>query len=192
MGASFSERLKKLRHEENISQQALAKILGISKSSVNMYERGEREPSLETQEAIADYFNVDIDYLLGKTDYKRRAREFYDYLTESMKSGAPDAEDQMRKAFGDDKSTLSAYLCEDNPSKIALIYYKTFPRKSASAMSDILMMLEVQEPDVIENIMYIVNAYLCADPDAKAIVDLALKPYIEQEKEAREKLETGI
>ena len=54
------------------------------------------------------------------------------------------------------------------------------------------MMLQGQDPDVVENIMYIVDAYLRAGSDAKAIVDLALKPYIEQEKEAREELETGI
>lgn len=69
--AQFSERLRHLRSEKGITQKALADQLGISKSSVNMYERGEREPSLETMEAIADYFNVDMDYLYGKTVVKR-------------------------------------------------------------------------------------------------------------------------
>ena len=39
-----------------------------------MYERGEREPSFEVLETIADYFNVDLDYLLGKTDCENRSR----------------------------------------------------------------------------------------------------------------------
>ena len=57
--AHFSDRLKLLRREHNLSQMELARQLGcVSKSSVNMYERGEREPSFETLEAIADYFNV--------------------------------------------------------------------------------------------------------------------------------------
>ena len=69
--AHFSDRLKLLRREHNLSQMELARQLGcVSKSSVNMYERGEREPSFETLEAIADYFNVDLDYLLGKSDIR--------------------------------------------------------------------------------------------------------------------------
>lgn len=68
--ATFNERLKALRTEKGWSQQRLADELEISKSSVNMYERGEREPSFETMEAIADIFNVDMDYLYGRTDVK--------------------------------------------------------------------------------------------------------------------------
>ena len=68
--ASFAERLKSLRKEKGWSQQRLADELKISKSSVNMYERGEREPSFETMEAIADLFNADMDYLYGRADIK--------------------------------------------------------------------------------------------------------------------------
>ena len=68
--ATFSERLKSLRAEKGWSQQRLADELKLSKSSVNMYERGEREPGFETMEAIADTFNVDMDYLYGRTDVK--------------------------------------------------------------------------------------------------------------------------
>lgn len=65
--STFSERLKLLRSEKGWSQQRLADELGVSKSSVNMYERGEREPSFETTEAIADSFNVDMDFLYGRS-----------------------------------------------------------------------------------------------------------------------------
>lgn len=64
----FAERLKALRIKADLSQAELAKIVGSSKSSINMYERGEREPGLEKLEAFADFFNVDMDYLLGKSD----------------------------------------------------------------------------------------------------------------------------
>ena len=71
----FSERLRQLRTECGISQQALANSLGdISKSSINMYERGEREPGLEMLEAIADFFNVAMDFLLGKSNIPNKAR----------------------------------------------------------------------------------------------------------------------
>lgn len=69
----FNERLKQLRQEADLSQAEFAKQIGTSKSSVNMYERGEREPGIETLEAIADYFNVDIDYLLGKSDHRSKS-----------------------------------------------------------------------------------------------------------------------
>ncbi len=65
--SKFHLRLRELRNSRKMSQQELANSLGISKSSVNMYERGEREPSLDTLEIIADFFNVDMDYLMGKT-----------------------------------------------------------------------------------------------------------------------------
>lgn len=68
--ATFAERLKSLRREKGWSQQRLADELDLSKSSVNMYERGEREPGFETMEAIADLFNVDMNYLYGRTDIK--------------------------------------------------------------------------------------------------------------------------
>ena len=70
--SKFSSRLRELRINSGYSQAALSKKIGISKSSVNMYERDEREPGIETIEAIADVFNVDLDYLLGKSDVKNR------------------------------------------------------------------------------------------------------------------------
>lgn len=69
---TFGERLRLLRTEKKLSQQDFANQIKLSKSSVNMYERNEREPGLETLEKIADYFNVDLDYLLGKSDYPNK------------------------------------------------------------------------------------------------------------------------
>ena len=73
--SNFNNQLKTLRQEYNLSQQELADKIGISKSSINMYERGEREPGIETVKRIADFFNVDVDYLFGVSDIKKR-REF--------------------------------------------------------------------------------------------------------------------
>ena len=66
--ATFAERLKSLRREKGWSQQRLADELDLSKSSVNMYERGEREPGFETMEAIADLFNVCLLYTSDAAD----------------------------------------------------------------------------------------------------------------------------
>lgn len=62
--AEFAKIFKKLRLERELSQSRLADQLGISKSAVNMYERGDRRPDFETAEVIADFFNVDMNYLL--------------------------------------------------------------------------------------------------------------------------------
>ena len=70
--AKFGERLRFLRTSRDLSQMELAKSLKISKSSVNMYERCEREPNLVMLEVIADFFNVDLDYLLGKSDEQNK------------------------------------------------------------------------------------------------------------------------
>ena len=67
----FNTRLRELRKSKALSQQNLADIVGMSKSTINMYERGDREPGLEMLETLADFFNVDLDYLLGKTDVPR-------------------------------------------------------------------------------------------------------------------------
>ena len=47
-------------------------MLDVSRSTVGMYETGGREPDFETMEAIADIFNVDMDYLMGRTQVERK------------------------------------------------------------------------------------------------------------------------
>lgn len=60
----FSQTLRQLRKDAGLTQEQLAKEVGVSKSSINMYERGEREPSYKTLEKISKFFNLSIDYLL--------------------------------------------------------------------------------------------------------------------------------
>ena len=66
--AEFKDRVKKLRLDHNLTQDELAQVLGISRSTIGMYETGKREADYETLELIADYFNVDMNYLIGWTD----------------------------------------------------------------------------------------------------------------------------
>lgn len=65
--SNFSETLKKLRIIKGLTQQELSDRIGVSRSAIGMYERGEREPDFETLEAMADFFNVDMNYILGST-----------------------------------------------------------------------------------------------------------------------------
>lgn len=76
--AKFGDILKKLRTEQSMSQQKLAETINVSRSYVSAFEQGTREPNLETLEAIADYFNVDMDYLLGRSGIRNRSiLEYY-------------------------------------------------------------------------------------------------------------------
>lgn len=65
---NFQNIFKRLRSSSGLTQAEMAEKLGISRSTIGMYETGAREPDFETLEKIADFFNVDIDYLLGRTD----------------------------------------------------------------------------------------------------------------------------
>lgn len=73
--ATFSERFKELRQKRHYSQRELADKLGMSKSSIAMYESGQRKPDFEALEKIADFFNVDADYLLGRKDTTHQIME---------------------------------------------------------------------------------------------------------------------
>lgn len=70
--AELKEILKKLRAEKNMSQVALAESLGVASSTVAMWEVGKRFPTRECYEALADLFNVDIDYLYCRSDVRQR------------------------------------------------------------------------------------------------------------------------
>lgn len=63
-------RLKELRKEKNITQIKLAMELNMSQNTISRYETGERQAGYDELIKIADYFNVSIDYLLGRTDKK--------------------------------------------------------------------------------------------------------------------------
>lgn len=59
--------LKKIRRAAGISQLKLALDLNMSQNTISRYETGEREPGIAELIKIADYFNVSIDYLVGRT-----------------------------------------------------------------------------------------------------------------------------
>ncbi|MFV0598203.1 MAG: helix-turn-helix domain-containing protein [Bacteroidales bacterium] len=67
--------IKILREERLLTQRDLAKKLKISPSTIGMWESGERIPNEEMKELLADYFNVDMNYLYGKTNIRNSYRE---------------------------------------------------------------------------------------------------------------------
>lgn len=67
----FAENLRILRERKEMTQQQLADALKISRSTIGMYEKGNREPDFETLELIADFFNVDMGRLIGNLTPKK-------------------------------------------------------------------------------------------------------------------------
>ena len=64
----FKDILKELRNRKGLSQEELSCKLKVSKSLIGLYETGDRKPSYDMLEDIADFFNISIDCLVGKDD----------------------------------------------------------------------------------------------------------------------------
>lgn len=62
----FSERLRKLRRERNLTQTELANSLNVSNGTIAMWETEKRQPDLDMVSKIASFFNVSVDYLMGR------------------------------------------------------------------------------------------------------------------------------
>ena len=61
-------RIKSLRQKKGLSQQELAKLLFVNQTAVSQWERGVTNPSTDTAIALADFFDVSLDYLVGRSD----------------------------------------------------------------------------------------------------------------------------
>ena len=72
--ATFEERLIALRTKTGLSQQAVGDILGVSRWAVHNYETGKNRPDFNGLIALADYFNVSLDYLVGRSDHREVIR----------------------------------------------------------------------------------------------------------------------
>ena len=68
----IGEKIKELRREKGISQVELSKNVSVAQSTLGTYERGDRYPDSRAIIAIADYFNVSTDYLLGLTEDRHK------------------------------------------------------------------------------------------------------------------------
>ena len=65
---SFQERLKELRVEKNLTQQELGKVVNMSKMAISHWEKGHSEPSIAQLILLSNYFEVSVDYLIGKSE----------------------------------------------------------------------------------------------------------------------------
>ncbi|MDE5984974.1 MAG: helix-turn-helix domain-containing protein [Eubacterium sp.] len=61
-------RLKDIREDSDITQKQVAEYLNIQQNTYSQYENGKRDISVELLSKLADYYNVSVDYLIGKTE----------------------------------------------------------------------------------------------------------------------------
>ena len=104
-------RIKFLREELHMTQQELADKLDGAKSTVAMYEKGDRKPSMEVLLKLSEIFDCSIDYILGKSDIRNPEEFKYAYNRPKEADGLSDEEvndalrlyKKMKKQFGGDK-----------------------------------------------------------------------------------------
>ena len=91
----FKDRLKYLRSEKEMTGEELGKVFEVTKVGIHGWESGNRSPNIDMLIKIADYFDVSLDYLLGRADYKnvKIFNELVDgkqIKTEAIGQGYPD------------------------------------------------------------------------------------------------------
>lgn len=84
--------LKRLRQEQGVSQQRLADAIWVSQPSINKYENNAIQPDIEVLKRMADFFDTSIDYIVGRTDVRRR-------IEPTQPHQLNEREEQMLEAF---------------------------------------------------------------------------------------------
>lgn len=118
----MNNRIKKLRKLNKISQKNLVSNLGITQQALSNYEKEKRIPDQQTWEALANFFNVSVDYLKG---YGYSKEYIYQQLDEAYKENWEDPMGQIKG--GGFKKTVDAYLKQakiKKPSKINEQFWK--------------------------------------------------------------------
>lgn len=111
--SSFSDMLTYLRKREGLSQQELAERVGLTRSRIGMYETAKREPDFETLELFADFFNVNMDTLMGKAT----ASSPYPFFAQDNKEPTPVSEsgamENIVKLAGRDGSYMEKRVSDE-------------------------------------------------------------------------------
>ena len=81
----IKDRIFILITENSLTQEQMAKIFKVGISTISMWEKGERIPRPKLLQELCDYFNVDMDYLMGRSDIKNRYQAGLKYEWEDKK-----------------------------------------------------------------------------------------------------------
>lgn len=141
----FNIRLKQLRTQSKETQSSLAEKLGVSSRTIAAYEQGINEPSIDTLIKLSEYFNVTVDYLIGKTN------------VQNIKY------DSINKVLGlSDVAISEIKKCNELCYNIfAFIENKNFI-KLMEAYTEYTLLINMQEP--IEEFEYGYDSFDMSDP----------------------------
>jgi transcriptional regulator with XRE-family HTH domain len=92
MSKQFGDRLRELRIERNLTQEQLAKIFNTGKASISHYESNRRIPDVNMTAKYASFFNVTVDYMIGKSDIRNP------YQSEDISKQKPKAYHDLDKS----------------------------------------------------------------------------------------------
>lgn len=82
---TFGEILKSLREDKDLKQEDIAKLMNVDRSTVGKWESSPSKPDYEKLIKLADYFNVSLDYLLGRTNIKEKSDQITNVLKNDKK-----------------------------------------------------------------------------------------------------------
>ncbi|CAI3242177.1 putative transcriptional regulator [Clostridium neonatale] len=110
----LGDTLKMLREEKNITQSAMAKSLNISPSTIGMWEQNRRSPDGDSLKMLSDFFDVTIDFLLGKTEYRKfNPEKLTDRDKKDIQNDLKNIMDNFRNKKGDQKYYNGVELDDD-------------------------------------------------------------------------------
>ena len=133
----FATRIRELRVQRGISQAELGAVLGMTKPAISDLERGRRTTTIEKIAQLADYFNVTLDYLTGKSDTSLMpVNDWLEVAPENLKEAFWDGVKEVfaKKSFVD---MLQGALKENSGIKEADIQ-KITPEFAADFVADVL------------------------------------------------------
>ncbi len=117
--SDFRNRIYELRKDAQMSQQQLADKIGVNKQTISQYERGVREPQFDTLGKLCDFFNVSIDYLLGRDSVTMRLLTSDEVkLINAYRSGAP-AADPLQPLSQEEEALVRKYRVSSDDTKAA-------------------------------------------------------------------------
>ena len=122
---------KKLRTEKKITQEKISSDLKISRSNYSRYENGKREPDFKTLKKLADYFNVSIDYLLGR-EYEIQDKNSIYHVEESSLAY------EVKNKLGIYIEELVKDVLSDEQLKQIILIYRSLPENEKQMVLQII------------------------------------------------------
>jgi len=111
----FNKRLRQLRHKNNLTQEELARVLGLKPTAISNYESERNEPSFDKLIALSEFFDVSCDYLLGVSDtqkpadaevFDKETLEFIELYKQLTPSGVSEIKNYMQYLLYKEKNKL--------------------------------------------------------------------------------------